>query len=350
MEPNSDSNRRSNMERAILNEMTRLELSEFLSDPKSRKEFFELMKLKNKIGHLEMNLKLGSGENKSRTFYIRNSLLAAACVLLLSALAFYFRFFSSEQNEFEITKSVTTGQCNVSMNKENIILKSGKDSYCDYTISGELGLTLRILPESIFSASKKGDEVNLSLSSGKVLFTTNKKKISLKIRSKVDTLSSELLGTTLVLIADPHSKKYQIMVLEGAIRVDSTKSKVDILPGYSVLKDGSSESSIQSAGREIEIIKIEPKEFTKYQALSENSKKVLNENFTHHDRETDSLVKSEIEESSFPIYRITLKNKQVFSGTIEETEKFYLLKDKEGNIKEIEKEEIIELELVQPKN
>ncbi|EMM84021.1 hypothetical protein LEP1GSC037_0083 [Leptospira interrogans str. 2006001854] len=35
---------------------------------------------------------------------------------------------------------------------------------------------MRILPESIFSASKKGDEVNLSLSSGKVLFTTNKKK------------------------------------------------------------------------------------------------------------------------------------------------------------------------------
>ncbi|EMO77383.1 hypothetical protein LEP1GSC127_4712 [Leptospira kirschneri str. 200801925] len=158
------------------------------------------------------------------------------------------------------------------------------------------------------------------------------------------------MGTTLVLIADPHSKKYQIMVLEGAIRVDSTKSKVDILPGYSVLKDGSSESSIQSAGREIEIIKIEPKEFTKYQALSENSKKVLNENFTHHDRETDSLIKSEIEENLFPIYRITLKNKQVFSGTIEETERFYLLKDKEGNIKEIEKEEIIELELVQPKN
>ncbi|MBF3317547.1 hypothetical protein ISU75_18655, partial [Leptospira borgpetersenii serovar Hardjo-bovis] len=60
MEPNSDSNRRSNMERAISNEMTRLELSEFLSDPRSRKEFFELMKLKNKIGHLEMNLKLGS--------------------------------------------------------------------------------------------------------------------------------------------------------------------------------------------------------------------------------------------------------------------------------------------------
>ncbi|EMO39992.1 LIMLP_03685 family anti-sigma factor [Leptospira noguchii] len=347
MEPNSDSNRRSNMERAISNQMTRLELSEFLSDPRSRKEFFELMKLKSKIGHLEMNLNFRSDEGKSRVLYIRNSLLAAACVLLLSALAFYFRFFSSEQNEFEITKSVTTGQCNVSMNKENIILKSGKDSYCDYTISGELGLTLRILPESIFSASKKGDEVNLSLSSGKVLFTTNKKKISLKVRSKVDTLSSELLGTTLVLIADQSSKKYQIMVLEGAIRVDSTNSKVDILPGYSVLKDGSSESSIQSVEQ---IIKIEPKEFTRYQALSENSKKVLNENFTHHDQETDSLIKSKTEENSHPIYRITLKNKQVFSGTIEETEKFYLLKDKEGNIKEIEKEEIIELELIQPNN
>ncbi|EMI71608.1 FecR domain-containing protein [Leptospira noguchii] len=347
MEPNSDSNRRSNMERAISNQMTRLELSEFLSDPRSRKEFFELMKLKSKIGHLEMNLNFRFDEGKSRVLYIRNSLLAAACVLLLSALAFYFRFFSSEQNEFEITKSVTTGQCNVSMNKENIILKSGKDSYCDYTISGELGLTLRILPESIFSASKKGDEVNLSLSSGKVLFTTNKKKISLKVRSKVDTLSSELLGTTLVLIADQSSKKYQIMVLEGAIRVDSTNSKVDILPGYSVLKDGSSESSIQSVGQ---IIKIEPKEFTRYQALSENSKKVLNENFTRHDQETDSLIKSKTEENSHPIYRITLKNKQVFSGTIEETEKFYLLKDKEGNIKEIEKEEIIELELIQPNN
>ncbi|UOG48040.1 LIMLP_03685 family anti-sigma factor [Leptospira noguchii] len=347
MEPNSDSNRRSNMERAISNQMTRLELSEFLSDPRSRKEFFELMKLKSKIGHLEMNLNFRSDEGKSRVLYIRNSLLAAACVLLLSALAFYFRFFSSEQNEFEITKSVTTGQCNVSMNKENIILKSGKDSYCDYTISGELGLTLRILPESIFSASKKGDEVNLSLSSGKVLFTTNKKKISLKVRSKVDTLSSELLGTTLVLIADQSSKKYQIMVLEGAIRVNSTNSKVDILPGYSVLKDGSSESSIQSVEQ---IIKIEPKEFTRYQALSENSKKVLNENFTHHDQETDSLIKSKTEENSHPIYRITLKNKQVFSGTIEETEKFYLLKDKEGNIKEIEKEEIIELELIQPNN
>ncbi|EMO28300.1 hypothetical protein LEP1GSC170_3402 [Leptospira interrogans serovar Bataviae str. HAI135] len=36
------------MERAISNQMTRLELSEFLSDPRSRKEFFELMKLKSK--------------------------------------------------------------------------------------------------------------------------------------------------------------------------------------------------------------------------------------------------------------------------------------------------------------
>lgn len=102
MEPNSDSNRRSNMERAISNEMTRLELSEFLSDPRSRKEFFELMKLKNKIGHLEMNLKLGSDENKSRTFYIRNSLLAAACVLLLSALAFYFRFFLRNKTNLKL--------------------------------------------------------------------------------------------------------------------------------------------------------------------------------------------------------------------------------------------------------
>lgn len=93
MEPNSDSNRRSNMERAISNEMTRLELSEFLSDPKSRKEFFELMKLKNKIGHLEMNLKLGSGENKSRTFYIRNSLLAAACVFYFQLWLFISDFF-----------------------------------------------------------------------------------------------------------------------------------------------------------------------------------------------------------------------------------------------------------------
>ncbi|EMO59124.1 hypothetical protein LEP1GSC161_1042, partial [Leptospira santarosai str. CBC1416] len=38
MEPNPASNRKSNMQRAIANEMTRTELGEFLSDPKSKKE------------------------------------------------------------------------------------------------------------------------------------------------------------------------------------------------------------------------------------------------------------------------------------------------------------------------
>lgn len=52
MEPNSEPNRRSNMQRAIANEMTRSELIQFLSDPKSKKEFFELMKLKIQIGSL----------------------------------------------------------------------------------------------------------------------------------------------------------------------------------------------------------------------------------------------------------------------------------------------------------
>ncbi|EMF82879.1 hypothetical protein LEP1GSC188_3024 [Leptospira weilii serovar Topaz str. LT2116] len=57
MEPNPESNRRSNMQRAIANEMTRSELSQFLSDPKSKKEFFELMKLKIQIGYLSANRK-----------------------------------------------------------------------------------------------------------------------------------------------------------------------------------------------------------------------------------------------------------------------------------------------------
>ncbi|EMY14376.1 hypothetical protein LEP1GSC043_1903 [Leptospira weilii str. Ecochallenge] len=43
------------MQRAIANEMTRSELIQFLSDPKSKKEFFELMKLKIQIGSLDVN-------------------------------------------------------------------------------------------------------------------------------------------------------------------------------------------------------------------------------------------------------------------------------------------------------
>ncbi|WP_078130552.1 LIMLP_03685 family anti-sigma factor [Leptospira alexanderi] len=342
------------MQRAIANEMTRSELSQFLSDPKSKKEFFELMKLKIQIGYLNVDRKnfdaFRSQEKKSGILYFRNSFLIAACVLLLSALAFYFRFFTSDKNEFEIMKSVTTGQCNVTMDKEKIVLRSGKNSYCDYTITGDLGLTLRILPDSIFSASKKGDEINLDLKSGTALFTTIKKKISLKVRSKVEDISSELLGTTLVLIADPHYKKYQIIVLEGAIRVepsDSTKPKVDVLTGYSVLKDETS----QTASQEIEVVKTNSGEFTKYQTLSEDSKRTLNENFTHHNETTNSLITSDTLDNSHtlvPIYRITLKNKKVYSGTIEETDRFYLLVDKEGNKIEIEKENIIELEIVQP--
>ncbi|WP_201029171.1 LIMLP_03685 family anti-sigma factor [Leptospira weilii] len=355
MKPNPESNRRSNMQRAIANEMTRSELSQFLSDPKSKKEFFELMKLKIQIGYLSANRKnfdvFHSQEKKRGILYFRNSFLVAACVLLLSALAFYFRFFTSDKNEFEIMKSVTTGQCNVTMDKEKIVLKSGKDSYCDYTISGDLGLTLRILPDSIFSASKKGDEINLDLKSGTALFTTIKKKTSLKVRSKVEAISSELLGTTLVLIADPHYKKYQIIVLEGAIRVDtsdSTKPKMDVLTGYSVLKN---ETSQFAAPQEIEVVKTNSGEFTKYQTLSEDSKRTLNENFTHHNESTNSLITSDTSDNSHTsvtIYRITLKNKKVYSGTIEETDRFYLLVDKEGNKIEIKKEDIIELEIIQP--
>ncbi|WP_173380641.1 LIMLP_03685 family anti-sigma factor [Leptospira mayottensis] len=353
MEPNREPNRRSNMQRAIANEMTRSELIQFLSDPKSKKEFFELMKLKIQIGSLNANRKyldpLQSHEKKRGILYFRNSFLAAACVLLLSALAFYFRFFTWNQNEFEITKSVTTGQCNVTMDKEKIILRSGKNSYCDYTIVGDFGLTLRILPDSVFSASKRGDEINLDLKSGTVVFTTIKKKTSLKVRLKVETISSELLGTTLVLIADPHYKKYQIIVLEGAIRVqsfDSTKPNVDVLTGYSVLKNETSQPTVR---QEIEVVKTDSDEFTKYEALSEDSKKTLNENFTHHNKMTSSLITPDTSNDSHQvIYRITLKNKKVYSGTIEETDRFYLLVDKEGNKIEIEKENIIELELVQP--
>ncbi|MDI7188266.1 LIMLP_03685 family anti-sigma factor [Leptospira santarosai] len=350
MEPNPASNRKSNMQRAIANEMTRTELGELLSDPKSKKEFFELMKLKYKIGFLDANRNytdpFRSDEKKRNILDSRNLFLAAACILLLSGLAFYFRFFTSNKNEFEIMKSVTTGQCNVTMNQEEIILKSGKNSFCDYTIEGELGLTLRILPDSVFSASKKGNEVNLNLSSGTVLFTTNKKKISLKVRSNVKTISSELLGTTLVLIADKQSKKYQIIVLDGAIRVsqtDSLKPKVDVLAGYSVLKN---ETSPEFALQEVEITKIDSNEFTKYQALSEDSQRTLSENFTNHSEETNSLLKSDLSNESIPIYRITLKNKEVLLGTLEENDRFYILKDKKGNRKEIKKDDVVEIELI----
>lgn len=121
---------------------------------------------------------------------------------------------------------------------------------------------------------------------------------------------------------------------------------MDVLTGYSVLKNETSQPTVR---QEIEVVKTDSDEFTKYEALSEDSKKTLNENFTHHNKMTSSLITPDTSNDSHQvIYRITLKNKKVYSGTIEETDRFYLLVDKEGNKIEIEKENIIELELVQP--
>lgn len=123
---------------------------------------------------------------------------------------------------------------------------------------------------------------------------------------------------------------------------------MDVLTGYSVLKNETSQFAVP---QEIEVVKTSPDEFTKYQTLSKDSQKALNENFTHHNESTSPFITSDASNNSHTsvtIYRITLKNKKVYSGTIEETDRFYLLVDKEGNKIEIEKEDIIELEIVQP--
>ncbi|EQA64240.1 hypothetical protein LEP1GSC062_2713 [Leptospira alexanderi serovar Manhao 3 str. L 60] len=61
------------MQRAIANEMTRSELGQFLSDSKSKKEFFELMKLKIQIGYLNVdrkNFDAFRSQEKKATFSI----------------------------------------------------------------------------------------------------------------------------------------------------------------------------------------------------------------------------------------------------------------------------------------
>ncbi|TGK19500.1 LIMLP_03685 family anti-sigma factor [Leptospira kmetyi] len=372
MKNDSDSTRREKMQKAISNEMTRNELGEFLSDPSARKEFFELMKLKNEIGLLNEQANthsnvtyVSSFQSKRKIFDFKNPLLAAASVLILSLLAIYFMFFRYHRDGLSISKSVTTGDCFVDRNPngKEILFKAGKNSFCDYKTEGDLGLTLRLLPNSEFSVFQNEDEADLNLNYGIVLFTTHKNRSSLRIRSKVKNLSSELLGTTLVLIADPSVKRYQILVLEGAIRVKDPNfgdAKPEVRVGFEVVKDdpAGTQSASDSNQSKIQISKIEPNTFIKYKILSEIFKSIVDGNTNangntneSHDEKTVSILRKETGSAdSSPIFKIVLKNGKNFLGSVEETDRFYILTDREGKKFEIDKKEIEELELIPPEN
>ncbi|TGM52737.1 LIMLP_03685 family anti-sigma factor [Leptospira adleri] len=355
MAQENDSNRRTRMQKALSNEMTRSELSEFLEDERSKKEFFALMKLKHKIGSIEEN---SSNERNNvehpspkRGFDFRIGLAAAASFFLISALALYFRFFNETKNEFEIVRSVITGTCEVQNAKENFQIRSKADSFCDYKIEGELGLILRVLPNSEFHVFKKEDAFFLKLNSGIVIFTTQKKNPSAKIHAEVHKIRSELLGTTLALFSEENSENYKILILEGGIRVKTSSSgqrkSQDVFSGYSVFE--SENSADPKNESELKFEKTETKEQTRYFNLSENSKRLLNDKDSKHDSETIEYIKKEIQvDSGFinPTYKITLKNRKSYIGTVEEKENSYILTDEKGDRIDIDKKEIIELELI----
>ncbi|MCG6168780.1 LIMLP_03685 family anti-sigma factor [Leptospira sanjuanensis] len=353
MSTNQNQSRRTQMQRALANEMTRKELLEFLNDPRSKKEFFELMKLKNKIGSLEPNS--GKEENVSsiRNFqfsaYSKNGILAAACLFLLGILGFYFLFFFREETRFETVKSVTTGSCEMKNEKRSLLLKSGKESLCDYKIEGELGLVVRLLPDSEFKIFSGESGIDLELNSGIVIFTTYKKNPSLKVTAQVHSLYSELLGTTLVLTAKRNQEKDRILVLEGAVRARGIEQKLkitaDIYAEYSVFEK---EKAGSSSEIRIEVEKIQSIELDRYKKLSRDSRKTVNGDETNHNRETMALVQKEFSgknPSSEPVYKIVLKDKKAYLGTLEEEEKIYVLTDSKGNVTRIDKTEVLELEL-----
>lgn len=343
------------MQKALSNEMTRSELSEFLADERSKKEFFALMKLKNKIGSLEENSPSERSSSKrpsqKRGFDFRFGLAAAASFFLISAFALYFRFFSETKNEFEIVRSVITGTCEVQNAKENFQIRSKANSFCDYKIEGELGLILRVLPDSELQVFKKEDAFFLKLNSGIVIFTTQKKNPSTKIHAEVHKIHSELLGTTLALFSEENSGNYKILILEGGIRVTTSLSEQiqnqDVFSGYTVFESENSADPKEESGLKFE--KTETKEQTKYYSLSENSKRLLNDKDSKHDSETIEYIKKEIQvDSGFidPTYKITLKNGKSYIGTVEEKENHYILTDEKGNRIDIDKKKIIELELI----
>lgn len=341
------------MQRALANEMTRTELLEFLNDPRSKKEFFELMKLKNKIGSLEPGFKKEENVSAIRPsrfyLYSKSGMLAAACLFLLGVLGFYFLVFFREETRFETVKSVTSGSCEMKDEKRSLLLKSGKESLCDYKIEGKLGLVVRLLPDSEFKIISEEPGINLELNSGIVIFTTYKKNPSLKVTARVHSLYSELLGTTLVLTAKRNREKDRILVLEGAVRARGIEQELtitaDIYAEYSVFEKEKTGSSQETR---IEVEKIQSIELDQYRKLSEDSRKTVNGAETNHNRETMALVQKEFSgenSPSEPVYKVILKDKKAYFGTLEEQEKTYVLTDSKGNVKRIDKTEVLELEL-----
>ncbi|MBW0432127.1 iron dicitrate transport regulator FecR [Leptospira yasudae] len=341
------------MQRALANEMTRTELLEFLSDPRSKKEFFEFMKLKNRIGSFEPTLEKEKNVSviplPQFSIYSKNRILSAACLFLLGILGFYFFFFFREETRFETVKSVTSGSCEMKNEKRSLLLKSGKESLCDYKIEGELGLVVRLLPDSEFKIFSEETGINLELNSGIVIFTTYKKNPSLKVTARVHSLYSELLGTTLVLTSKRNKEKDRILVLEGAVRArgieQELKITADIYAEYSAFEKEKTGSSPETR---IQVEKIHSIELDQYRKLSEDSRKTVNGAETNHSRETMDLIQKEFSvenPSSEPVYKITLKDKKTYLGTLEEREKTYVLTDSKGNVKRIDKTEVLELEL-----
>ncbi|MBM9502424.1 iron dicitrate transport regulator FecR [Leptospira sp. 201903071] len=343
------------MQKAIANEMTRTELAEFLSDQQSKKEFFALMKLKKDLGSIAANEPSGSSESKKKINF-KFGFLAAASLFLISALALYFRFFyeAAGKNDFEVAKAILTGSCEVQNFQQKITLRSGKDSFCDHQIQGEIGLTVRTFPDSEFQVHKNEDGILLELRSGIVIVTTKRKNSGIPIRAKVHSISSQLLGTTLVLFSDGNLENYKILVLEGSIRVPDSRKGIDetfdVESGYSLFETNTKTGSETNAEKKIVTEKISPKDFKKYSDLSENSQKILQTEESKHDSRTVEYIKSSAPSDSIiseePTYKITLKNKTKYVGKIQENENSYILTDKEGVEVLIEKKDIIELELV----
>ncbi|MBM9577708.1 iron dicitrate transport regulator FecR [Leptospira sp. 201903070] len=341
------------MQKAIANEMTRLELAEFLSDHQTKKEFFALMKLKKDLGSIGAIEPSSSSEAKKRVNF-KFGLLAAASLFLISALALYFRFFyeAANANEFEVAKSIVTGTCEIQNFQQKVVLKSGKESFCDHQIQGEIGLIVRTFPESEFQIHKNEDGILLELRSGIVIVTTKRKNSAVSIRARVHSISSQLLGTTLVLFSEGNLDHYKILVLEGNIRVPDSYGEAqktfDVGSGYSIFE--MDPKSKEDSSKKIVTEKINPKDLKKYSSLSDDSQKILQTEETKHDSRTVEYIKRELTSESNrieePTYKITLKDKTKYVGKIQENENSYILTDKKGVEIRIDKKDIVELELV----
>ncbi|MDV6237288.1 hypothetical protein CH379_016770 [Leptospira ellisii] len=200
------------------------DLNELLSDPDTKKEFFEYLRMKTLLSSLNPS------DFPMPTTVIRPpvSLWKKTGVFVLAAASLFFvfgLFFFYQKNgqkaELVTIEKARQGACEKTAQEDGTVLyHTRENSYCDLRMEGLGEFSIRILPETFLRMESRGENLDFVLQSGSALFSTIRKKEGSVVTVHSPHLRAVMLGTSVFISASP--SKERIVLIEGSLRLEPT--------------------------------------------------------------------------------------------------------------------------------